>query len=174
MSLLDQLGNAWKQYTGTSANSAANAAASESFEQVAQSAPPSVIAEGLSAVFRSDHTPAFGDLISGLFNQSNAEQKAGILNHLISTVGLENLPRSGRGRMLANLLGEAKQFTPQQTENVSPEHVRQIATRAEKSDSSIVDKASAFYSQHPTLVKTLGGGALSIALAKVAGLQKAA
>jgi hypothetical protein len=37
-----------------------------------------------------------------------------------------------------------------------------------------VDKASAFYAQHTTLVKTLGGAALSIALAKVAEWQKAA
>ena len=171
MSLLDQLGYAWKQYTGSSR---ANADTSESFEQVAQSAPPAVIAEGLSAVFRSDQTPAFGDLIGSLFYQSNGEQKAGILNHLITTLGLENLPRSVAGRMLANSLAGARQFTPQQTENVSPEVVRQIATRAEKSNPLIVDKASAFYAQHPTLVKTLGEGALSIVLAKVAGLQKAA
>jgi hypothetical protein len=44
----------------------------------------------------------------------------------------------------------------------------------EKSDPSIVDKASAFYAQHSALVKTLGGAALTIALAKVAERQKAA
>jgi hypothetical protein len=43
-----------------------------------------------------------------------------------------------------------------------------------KSDPSIVDKASAFYAQHSTLVKTLGGAALTIALEKVAERQKAA
>jgi hypothetical protein len=35
-------------------------------------------------------------------------------------------------------------------------------------------KASAFYAQHSTLVNTLGGAALIIALAKVAERQKAA
>jgi hypothetical protein len=38
----------------------------------------------------------------------------------------------------------------------------------------MVDKASSFYAQHRTLLKTLGGGALSIALAKVAERQRAA
>jgi hypothetical protein len=52
--------------------------------------------------------------------------------------------------------------------------VQQMAAHAEKADPSIVDKASAFYAQHATLVKTLGGAALSIALVKVAERQKAA
>jgi len=52
--------------------------------------------------------------------------------------------------------------------------VQQLAAHAENTDPSIVDKASAFYAQHTTLVKTLGGAALSIALAKVAERQKAA
>ena len=55
MSLLDQLGNVLKQYTSGSTPNAANA--TEHFDQVAQVAPQSVIAEGLSAVFRSDQTP---------------------------------------------------------------------------------------------------------------------
>ena len=52
--------------------------------------------------------------------------------------------------------------------------VQEIAAHAEKVDPSIVDKASAFYAQHTTLIKSLGGAALSIALAKVAERQKAA
>jgi hypothetical protein len=173
MSLFDQLGNVLKQYSGSSTPNAANA--TEHFDQVAQAAPPNVIAEGLSAVFRSDQTPAFGNLVSGLFSQSNGEQKAGVLNHLIASVGPSTVAQLAGGGMLASLLeGGTKEITPQQTQNISPELVQQIATHAEKADPSIVDKASAFYAQHTTLVKTLGGAALSIALAKVAERQKAA
>jgi hypothetical protein len=173
MTLLDQVGNVLKQYTGGSTPNVANA--TEHFEQVAQAAPQNSIAEGLSAMFRSDQTPAFGNLVSSLFSQSNGDQKAGILNHLIGSVGPSTLAQFAGGGMLASLLGGgAKGITPQQAQNVSPELVQQMAAHAEKTDPSIVDKASAFYAQHTTLVKTLGGAALSVALAKVAERQKAA
>jgi hypothetical protein len=173
MTLFDQVSNVLKQYAGGSTPSAANA--TEHFDQVAQSASPNVIAEGLSAVFRSDQTPAFGNLVSNLFSQSNGEQKAGVLNQLIASVGPSALSQLAGGGMLASLLGGgAKEITPEQAQNISPEDVQQIAAHAEKADPSIVDKASAFYAQHATLVKTLGGAALSIALAKVAERQKAA
>src|SRR5271166_5826081 len=173
MSLLDQVSSVLKQYTGGSTPNAENA--TEHFDQVAQTAPPNVIAEGLSAAFHSDQTPAFGNMVSGLFSQSTGEQKAGMLNHLIASVGPGALAQLAGGGALASLLGGgATQVTPQQAQNISPEIVQQIATHAEKVDPSIVDKASAFYAEHTTLVKTLGGAVLSIALAKVAERQKAA
>jgi hypothetical protein len=172
MSLIDQVSNVLKQYAGNSTPNPANA--TEHFDQVAQSAPQSTIAEGISAAFHSDQTPAFGNLVSTLFSQSSGEQKAGILNHLVAAVGPGTLAQLAGGGALASLLGAGSTLTPQQAQNVSPELVQQVATHAEKADPSIVDKASAFYAQHTTLVKTLGGAALSIALAKVAERQKAA
>jgi hypothetical protein len=69
---------------------------------------------------------------------------------------------------LLGSLGGGQTISPQQAQQVSPEAVQQLAAHAEKNDPSIIDKASAFYAQHPQLVKTLGGAALTIALAKVA------
>jgi hypothetical protein len=169
MSLFDQVSNVLKNAGASTANP------TEQFDQVAQTAPQSAIAEGISAAFRSDQTPAFGNLLSGLFSQSNGEQKAGILNHLIEAVGPGTLAQLAGGGALASLLGGgAKELTPQQAENISPELVQQMATHAESADPSIIEKASAFYAQHSTLIKTLGGAALSIAMAKVAEKQKAA
>ena len=173
MSILDQVSGVLKQYTGGSTPNVANA--TEHFDQVAQNAPPNVIADGLSAAFRSDQTPAFGNLLGGLFSQSNGEQKAGLLNHLIASVGPGALAQLAGGGALASLLGGgAKEVTPEQAQNISPDVVQALATHAEKTDPSIIDKASAFYAEHTTLVKTLGGAALSIALAKVAERQRAA
>jgi hypothetical protein len=173
MSLFDQVSNVLKQYTGDTTTNPANA--TDHFDQVAQAAPQSAIAEGLSAVFRSDQTPAFGNLLGGLFSQSNREQKAGILYQLIASVGPGTLAQLAGGGAVASLLGGGSNaLTPQQAQNISPELVQQMAAHAEKADPSIVDKASAFYAQHATLVKTLGGAALSIALVKVAERQKAA
>jgi hypothetical protein len=51
--------------------------------------------------------------------------------------------------------------TPEQAEQIPPETVQQLAAHAEKQNPSIVDQASEFYAQHPTLVKALGAGSLA-------------
>ncbi|MGA8740385.1 MAG: hypothetical protein WB561_04280 [Terracidiphilus sp.] len=173
MGLLDQVSNVLKQYSSGSTPNAANA--TEHYDQVAQAAPSNVMAEGLSAMFRSNQTPAFGNLVGSLFSGSNGEQKATMVNQLISSIGPGTVAQLAGGGMLTSLLGGgAGAITPEQAQNVSPEVVQQIAAHAEKADPSIIDKASAFYAQHPGLVKTLGGAALSVALAKVAERQRAA
>jgi|SRR5215469_949257 len=172
MALLDQLGNVLKQYTGGSKQTPADV--SEHFDQVAQAAPQGAIAEGLSDVFRSNQTPAFGSLVGNLFSQSNGEQKAGVLNHLIGSLGPGALSSMAGGGALASLLGGARQIDPEQAENVPQQLVEQMATHAEKSDPSVVDRASSFYAQHPMLVKSLGGAAMSMVLARVAQRQRAA
>jgi hypothetical protein len=174
MGILDSLSDVLKNYTGGQTQNTETAA--EDFNQVAQTAPHNVVAEGLAAAFRSNQTPAFGNLIGNLFSQSSGEQKAGILNHLLASVGPGVLAQIAGGALSAPSSGSAgqQQITPEQAQALSPEVVQQLATHAEKSDPTIVDKASAFYAQHSSLVKTLGGAALTIALAKVAERQRAA
>jgi hypothetical protein len=164
MGLIDDV---LKQYAAGSGRVPENI--NEHFDQVAQAAPKSSIADGLASAFRSDQTPAFGNMVSSLFGQSSGEQKAGMLNQLLPALRPGVLSQIAGGGALAGLLGAGtKSITAEQAQQISPDLVQQLATHAEKSDPSIVDKASAFYAQHPTLVKTLGGTALSIALAKVA------
>jgi hypothetical protein len=139
MGILDSLSDVLKNYSGGQTQNTAHAA--EHFDQVVQAAPNNVIAEGLAAAFRSDQTPAFGNLLSDLFSQSNGEQKAGILNQLLASVGPGVLAQLGGGSALAGLLGGAgQQLTPDQAQAVSPEAVQQLATHAEKSDRSIVTR----------------------------------
>lgn len=176
MGLFDQLGDVLKQYANTSATEQANPQVHEHFDQVAQAAPSSSLADGLAAAFRSNSTPDFSQMLSGLFNNSSGEQKAGILNQLLASAGpgvLSQLTSSGGG--LAGLLASgASHLTPEQAQAVSPEALQQLAAHAEKSDPSLIDKASAFYSEHPALIKTLGGAALTIAMAKMAEGSKPA
>ena len=173
MGLMDELGGVLQQYAGGAGQIPPNV--NEHFDQVAQAAPQGSIAEGLAAAFRSNQTPAFGQMVGGLFGQSNGDQKAGMLNQLLGSVGPGMLAQlaggAAGGGALAGLLGSlggGQTVTPQQAQQISPEAVQQLAAHAEQNDPSIIDKAGAFYAQHPGLVKTLGGAALSIALAKVA------
>jgi hypothetical protein len=160
-----------QQYLGSS-NSQPAGNAADHFEQAAQQAPPAVVSQGLADAFRSDQTPPFGQLVGQLFGQANPQQRTGMLQQLLSGLGpgaLGGLMGSGA---LGGLLGSKAQpqsVTPEQAEKLTPEQVQQIATHAEQHNPGIVDQMSNFYAQHPTLVKTLGSAALSIALAKMAG-----
>ncbi|MGA3301264.1 MAG: hypothetical protein ABSD87_14365 [Candidatus Acidiferrales bacterium] len=169
MPWMDQVGNLLKQYTGGAAAAAAPAQdVNAHFDQVAAAAPAGTLAAGLAAAFHSDQTPAFGNMLSGLFANSTGEQKAGLLNQLMANVTPAMLSSIAGGGALAGLLKSGGQITPEQAQQVSPEAVQQIAAQAKAANPSIVDTVSNFYAQHTTLCKTLGGAALSICLAKVA------
>lgn len=144
---------------------------SEHFDQVAQNAPPEVVKEGISEAFRSNQTPPFGQMISQLFGNANPNQKSGILSSLLGSMGPAALGSAAAGQ-LAGIFnqrdGVPQSVSPEQADQISPQQVQQIATQAEQADPSIIDRVSAFYAEHPGLVKTLGGAALTIALAKMA------
>jgi hypothetical protein len=169
MSWLGQVGQLLKQYTSGGAATAPAPDVHAHFDQVAEAAPSGAIAEGLAAAFRSDQTPAFGQMLSTLFANSSGEQKAGMLNQLLASVSPAMLAQVASGAGLTGLLGGAgAQLTPDQAERLSPEAVQQLAAHAEGANPSVIDSISTFYAQHSGLVKTLGGGALTILLAKIA------
>lgn len=167
MSWFNQIGNMLKQYSSGGAAAAPAPDVHAHFDQVAQAAPKGVVADGLAAAFRSDRTPAFGEMLSTLFSNSNGDQKAGMLNQLLPFVhpGMLSQVLSGIGLGSG---GKTQELTPEQAQQISPEQVQQLAAHAESSNPSVVDSVSSFYAQHGTLVKTLGGTALSVLLAKVA------
>ena len=173
MAWTDKIGNLLQQYTSGGAAAQPAPDVHAHFDEVAQAAPSSAIAEGLAAAFNSDKTPAFGQMLSTLFNNSTGDQKAGMINHLLSSVSPGALTQVLSGAGLAGLLGAGStQLTADQAQKLSPEAVQQLATHAQNANPSVVDAVSNFYAQHTTLVKTLGGAALTIALARVAERQK--
>ncbi|MBV9574835.1 MAG: hypothetical protein JOY93_12350 [Acidobacteriales bacterium] len=160
-----------QQYSGDGASPASTDVTAH-YDSVAQSVPKDVLAQGLSAAFRSDQTPAFGQMVSNLFQQSSPEQKSGMLNQLLAAAGPSVLAKVFGGNLPAGLGGGSTQVTPETASQISPQAVETIATEAHKQNPSIVDSISGFYAQHPTLVKTLGATALAIAMSKMS--QRAA
>jgi hypothetical protein len=172
MDWMNQLSGILQQYNGAQPQQAPQTV-DDDFDQFAQAAPSSAIADGLAAAFRSDQTPAFGQMVGQMFGNANGQQRAGILNTLIQALGptvLSQIMNRGGGLSgLAGLLGGGQgQVTPEQAAQVSPDAVQEIAAQAEQKDPSIIDRLSGFYAEHPTLVKSLGAAALTIALAKIA------
>jgi hypothetical protein len=166
------LGNMLQQYLGGGAN-ANQAQAADDFDRVSQNVPREDLARGVTQALRSDQTPPFPQMVGTLFGNGNPDQRAGMLNQLLSSVG-PALLSGGAGGILGNLLGGGQnRVTPEQASQLSPDQVSQIAAQAEQHNPGIVDRMGDFYAEHPTLVKSLGGAALAIALGHMAqGMQR--
>jgi hypothetical protein len=146
MDWMNAVQDIFQRYSGQSRGAAAAPAdPHQDYQEVAQAAPPQVIAGGISQAFRSDQTPPFPEMLARLFSNSDPNQRAGILNQLLGALGQGSV-------------------TPEQAAEYSPAQVQQIAANAERQNPSSVDRVSSFYSQHPQVVKALGGLALTIAL----------
>ncbi len=166
MSWPDAINNIIQRYTGAGGGtSSAPENAQQDYEQVAQHAPQDAVAGGLSEAFRSDRTPPFPEMVSHLFSHSNPDQQAGLLNRLLGSGG-SGLLSSVPG--LSGLLGGNSQVTADQARQLNPDQVRDIAAKAQQSNPSVMDDVSSFYSQHPNVVKALGGLALSIMIQHMA------
>jgi hypothetical protein len=194
MQWMNQIGGLLQQYGGANPNQPRDTV-EDDFDQVTQAAPPNMVSQGLAEAFRSDQTPPFNQMVTQLFNNSNNQQRASILNTLIAAAGPMVLQHvmsrmgsggqgtgqqsSGGGGGLGSLIGligggggsGQPHITPEQAARIPPEAVQEIAREAENQDPSVIDRISDFYSEHPTLVKTLGAAALTIALMKVAQYQ---
>jgi hypothetical protein len=162
MSLLDSLGDLLKQAT---AGKAPEADVHAAYDQVAGAVPSGTLADGLSHAFNSDQTPPFEQMVSSLFGQSTPEQKAGFVNHLLEVLGpagfAQALSAAGMGHL-----------TPQQAGQIPPETMQVLAQQAAAKDPSIVDRAASFYAQHPTLVKTIGVGALALLMRRISASRR--
>lgn len=168
------IGRILGQYAGANA-SQPSGQVEQDFDHVARNAPHDELRHGLTEAFRSDQTPPFGQMVGQLFGQADTQQRTGMLNQLLANAGpsvLSSILGSGALGGLAGMLGGASnqqaQLTAEQADQLSPEQVQEIASRAEQENPGIIEKMSDFYAQNPALVKALGGAALAIALGKMA------
>jgi len=149
------------------------------FDSATQGSAAGLVSQGLSAMFHSDQTPAFAQLASQLFGQASGDQQAGMLNHLLGSMGpevLSALEGGAAGPALAGIIsqlgGANGTVTPEQAAQLSPDQVQQLADHAQQQNPAVVDHMSDFFAQHTDLVKTLGTQALTIALSKITDAQK--
>ena len=166
MGLLDEIGGLVNQYT---AGNASSADVHSAYDRVAPAVPQSTLADGISHAFKSDQTPPFEQMVGTLFGQSNPDQKAGLLNQILSVLGPNAAQVLGGSGALAGMGGllSGGTVTPQQAQQIPPQTVEVLAQHAAKKDPTIMDQAASFYAQHPTLVKAIGAGALALLLSKM-------
>ena len=148
-------------------NALAGSEPEKHFDQVAQNASKDQLAAGIVGALRSDETPAFGNMVGQLFGNSSSNQQAGLLNQILNALG-PTVAASIGGGVLGKLLRPGQsQITAEQASQLSPAQVTEIASHAEQAKPSVVDQVGSFYAQHSGLIKTLGGVALMVTMAKM-------
>jgi hypothetical protein len=157
MSLFDELKGLAAQYTG---GAPPQGDPSAHFDRISKAVDSSTLAQGIAAAMRSEQTPPFSELVSQLFSNGSADQKATMLNAILAAA-----PQLTH--LVPGLSSEGT-VNPQQATTISPDTVQNLAHQAEQHDPSVVDRLSSVYANHPTLVKTLGTAAMAIAIRKVA------
>jgi hypothetical protein len=163
MGLSGILGSLLQQYTGSGAT--ATDATHQHFDQVARGVDSSTLSSGIGAMMRSPETPAFGQMVGQMFGSGSGEQKASMLNTLLA--GASPLILGQLASMIPGL-SSGSAITPQQAQAIPADAVTKIAAQAETHDPSVIDKMSSVFAAHPTLVKTLGTGAMMIAVREIA------
>jgi hypothetical protein len=168
MSWMNEIANVLQNYSQENPTAAPHEVETH-FTQVAQAAPSSALADGLAAMFRSDQTPAFGQMVGQLFSNSNGSQRANLLNALLaSPAAADIVSQLTQATGIRIPSGPGAPITPEAAAQIPPEAVEQAAAHAEQHDPSIIDRVSEIYAEHPTLVKTLGAATIGLALSHLA------
>ena len=159
MGWMDAINEICARYAGSAAGAAsAPADPHQDYRNIAQAAPPEVLADALSHTFRSDQTPSFPDMVSNLFRESNSGQRSGLLRELIQAISPAALQQNP----------ELKDLAGTSSGEVSVEQVKQAAAQAQQENPTIIDRVSKYYAQHPDVVKGLGAAAITIAIQSIA------
>src|SRR5215472_12204049 len=88
MGWADELNGILQRYSGGGGGTAsAPADAHQDFQQVAQKVPQDVATAGVEQAFLSDQTPPFPQMVSQMFGHANPNQRAGLLNRLLGSLG---------------------------------------------------------------------------------------
>jgi len=167
MGLMDDLGKLAQQFAS---GTASEADVHDAYDQAAPAVPQGSLATALSHTFQSNQTPPFEQMVAALFQNSTPEQKAGLLKQLAATLGPGAL--ASLGSPAGGGAPPGGSVTPQQAQQVTPQQVQVLAQQAAAKNPSIVDAAAGFYAQHPTLVKTIGAGALALLMSRLSASRR--
>lgn len=162
MGLFDEVKNVVGQYAGGGGSTEDLTA---QFHQLVGSADPNALSQGISAALSSDQSPPFAQTVSQLFTSGSADQKAGMLNTLLGAATPDM-----RAKLAAMIPGAAAggPITGAQASSLPSDVVQNVAQQMQQHNPGVIDQMGSFYSQHPTLVKTLGAAAMMVAMRKIA------
>ena len=137
-------------------------------DAVTREASRDELKSGVGEALRSKETPQLAQIVADMFEKASPEQRAAILNTLTEKLGPGALAGVAGGVLAGHEGATTPAVTADKATQITPAQVRDVVTTARTADEpGVFDRVSDFYSQHPNLVKTLGAGALMIALARM-------
>ena len=141
------------------------------FELVAQEAPEEDLEYGIEEAFRSDETPPFEQMLGQLFEYSDDEHRAELVNELQDSMAPAALAGLSSGPLI-DLIRRAAQnrrsVGPREVRNIPPTEIEHVAAEAAKQNPSLIQRMSRFAARNPQLVARLGQAALTIAMSTMA------
>ena len=143
----------------------------DDFDQVAREADPDDIGYGLEEAFNSDETPPAEEMIGQLYDRSDDDTRAGLLNEILGSLGGGALGAAGGGALgglLRRMGTDNRRISPQEARDIAPRDIELAAAQAAKQNPNLLQKVSRFYARHPQLVQTLGQAALGVLMSGMA------
>lgn len=140
----------------------------EDFDSVAREAPEDDIGDGLEEAFRSEATPPFEQMVGQLFDRSGPEERVGLLNEILGSLGGGTGGALASGALGGLLRNAGSQISPRDTRTIPVSEVEAATAQAARENPSLISTLSRFYARHPQLVHNLGNAALAIAMGRMA------
>lgn len=137
-------------------------------DQITREAPRETVRSGVSEALRSRETPTLSRIVADLFEKASPQERADILNTLVERLGPGALAGVAGGALAGHEGSDAPLVPVEKAEKITPAQVHDVVSTARAADEpGVFERMSNFYAEHPELVKTLGAGALMIALARM-------
>lgn len=141
----------------------------DDFDQVASEADPDDLTQGLTEAFESDETPPFEQMLGQLYERSDENTRAGVLNEILGSLGggaAGGLGGAIAGGVLGNVLrrmGDGRPHVSASDARAIPaQDIQLAAAEARRRNPGVVEKVSRFYARNPRLVQVLGQAALGV------------
>ena len=147
----------------------------DDFDVVAREASEEDLEYGLEEAFRSEETPPFEQMLGQLFEESDDDQRAEVVNRIGESLGPAALGGLASGP-LADVIRRAVQnrraVSARDMHNIPAREIEKVAADAARADPGIMQRVSRFYARHPQLVRTLGQAALAIAMSRMGARRR--
>ena len=147
---------------------AATAPDARQIDQVTREASKDDLRSGVTEALRSEQTPPLSEMVGAMFEKASPQERADILNTLVEKLGPGALAGVAGGALAGHEGRDAPLVPVDKASAITIDQVRDVVDTAERHDEpGLMDRLGGFYAEHPDLVKTLGAGALMIALARI-------
>ena len=140
----------------------------QQIDQITREASRDELKSSVGEALRSKETPQLSQIVADMFERASPQDRADILNTLVEKLGPGALAGVAGGALAGHEGADTPQVPLDKATQITPAQVRDVVTTARSADEpGLFDRMSGFYAEHPELVKTLGAGALMIALARM-------